>query len=213
VNSPLIEQLTVKPFPCCGHTFAAIEAALQLHHSGAVPDNPRDLDAVTVSTYRTALEVAGNPDPHTVPGARFSLAYTVAIALLDGGIDQSSFTPARIADPRRRALSERVHIEVDTEFEAAFPALRGAAVTLNPRHGERASRVIPDRPGSPRNPLSPETISAKFTGLVRPSLGKTGADRLHDRIRDLSRLASVRELTWSSAASHLKNQAKTVKER
>ena len=34
-DAPLaIEQVTVKPFPCCGHTFAAIDAALRLRADG-----------------------------------------------------------------------------------------------------------------------------------------------------------------------------------
>lgn len=194
-DSPLIEQLTVKPFPCCGHTFAAIEAALELHRGGAVPDDPHDIATITVSTYRTALDVTGNPDPQTVPGTRFSLAYTVAVALLDGTLGQSSFTASRIADPRRRALSDRVRVEVRPEFEAAFPSRRGAAVTIGTRHGGQESRAVPDRPGSPQNPLSPEAIAAKFRGLVEPGLSPANADRLRDQIRNLSHLASVRELT------------------
>ncbi|MET7773426.1 MmgE/PrpD family protein [Nocardia sp. NPDC005366] len=188
---PVIEQLTVKPYPCCGHTFAAIAAALQLRDTGLQPDQ---VDTITVASYSAALDVAGNADPQTPAAARFSLAYTVATALTDGRLDQDSFEAARIADTRWRTLAERVSLEVGDQFEAAFPARRGASVTITTKNGDRVMRTVPDRPGSPENPLSTDAITAKFTGLSAPVLGAANAARLQDQLVEVAALRSVRNL-------------------
>lgn len=190
-RTPVIEQLTVKPYPCCGHTFAAVGAAIDLHARGVRPD---DVEAITVATYGTAIDVAGNPDPQTVAGARFSLAYTVAVALTDGRLDQACFTPERISDPVRQALSARVALTAAPQYDAGFPARRGAAVTVRLRSGDEVSQALADRPGSPQNPLSADAIGAKFTGLAEPVLGGAAAAALREQLLDVSSVGSVRDL-------------------
>lgn len=191
VEAPLIEQLTIKPYPCCGHAFAAIDAALALRHDGLVPGQ---VERIEVSTYSTALEVAGNPDPQTVPAARFSIGFAVAMALLEGRVTRDCFSPASIDDGARRALTERVTLIADPDFDAAFPARRGATLTITSRDGQVLSRTVPDRSGSPGNPLSEEAVSAKFAGLAEPVLGASAAAELARCLRSLGDLASVREL-------------------
>lgn len=190
-RTPAIEQLTVKPYPCCGHTFAAVGAAIELHARGL---RAEDVRAITVSTYRAALEVAGNPAPQTVAGARFSLGYTVAVALTDGRLDRASFTPERIADPARAALTERITLEATPAYDEVFPARRGASLRVLLRSGEQVMQAVPDRPGSPQNPLSAEAVIAKLRGLVEPVLGSRATARLRDQLLDLPSVASVAEL-------------------
>lgn len=192
---PCIERLTVKPYPCCGHTFAAVGAALDLHHrdlSGAI--RPEEVEEIAVTTYQAAIDVAGNPDPSTVAGAKFSLAYTAAAALTDGRLNQQSFTLDRITDADRRALAQKVTLAVGDDFQYAFPARRGAAVTVVVRNGKHLTRVVPDRPGSPENPLSTATHTAKFTDLVTPVLGADRTARLRDQILDLGSITSIGDL-------------------
>ena len=188
---PLIEQLTIKPYPCCGHTFAAIDGALALRAAGLQPGR---VERIEVATYHTALDVAGAPDPRTVPAARFSIGFAVAVALLEGRVTRDCFSPAWLGDDARRGLTERVTLTVDAALDDAFPARRGAAVTVTTRDGDVLSRTVPDRSGSPGNPLTPEAVAAKFTGLAEPVLGADAAARLAAHIRGLSDLASVREL-------------------
>lgn len=190
-RTPVVEQLTVKPFPCCGHTFAAIGAALELRRTGL---RPEDVEAVTVSTYATAIEVTGEAEPRTVAGARFSMSYAVAVALSDGCVTQGSFAEERLDDPALRALMARVSLEVDPAYDAAFPARRGATVSVHRRDGGRLVRTMPDRPGSPQNALSTEDVGDKFDALAGPVLGQATTARLRAQLVDLAGLATVRDL-------------------
>ena len=94
-----VTETTVKCHACCGHTFAAIDAALELRAGGV---RAEDVTRVEIETYQVATEVAGHASPAGTEQARFSLAYTVAAALVLGTVRlgaTSTWTrsPARIS--------------------------------------------------------------------------------------------------------------------
>jgi 2-methylcitrate dehydratase PrpD len=74
-----VTATTVKYHACCGHTFAAIDAALELRADGV---QLVDITGIEIETYETATRVAGRVDPADPDEAKFSLAYTVAAALV-----------------------------------------------------------------------------------------------------------------------------------
>src|SRR5476649_2694498 len=114
-----ITHMTFKNHACCGHTFAAIDGALELQRALGV--KAADIARVHVGTYRPALEVAGYEHPTTPAEARFSLKYVVATALTHGSVRLAAFEPARRNDPTTRALMQKIELVVDPELDAAFP--------------------------------------------------------------------------------------------
>lgn len=171
-----IEQITVKPYPCCGHAFAAIDAALDLRDVAALTD----IEAITVHTYRTAIDVAGILDPATESERRFSIPFVVDAAWRDGAVLEETFADAG-SDPSQVPV-QLVH---DESFERAFPARRGARVTAVTRDGRELSSTVADRSGSPENPLSDEAIEAKYLAQASPVLG-AAAHELLMAVRQLS---------------------------
>jgi 2-methylcitrate dehydratase PrpD len=173
VEAPLaIEQVTVKPFPCCGHTFAPIDAALSLHAEGV---DARHVCEVEVHTYSTAIAVAGIRSPSTPLERRFSIPFVVARALADGRIAETSFTVSTDAVDR---LIPRIAMCRDDVFDSQFPERRGARLVITAATGQRREITVPDRPGSPQNPLGPEAIDAKFLDGVTPILNGRAGDAL-----------------------------------
>jgi 2-methylcitrate dehydratase PrpD len=185
-DGPLaIEQVTVKPFPCCGHTFAPIEAALRLHAAGV---DARDIRSIQVHTYATAITVAGIPSPTTPLERRFSIPFVVARALAEGRIADNSFDASTEAV---EDLMPRIAMAVDDHFDEQFPERRGALLLVTTMSGKRCEETVPDRPGSPENPLETDGIDAKFRNAVAPVLD----GRTDDALRQLRGGAStVREL-------------------
>ena len=96
-----ITRMTFKNHACCGHTFAAIDGALEVKRRLNV--DAADIDKVEVATYRAGLEVAHYENPGTPAEGRFSLKYVVATALTHGSVRLAAFEPERLADrkPRR----------------------------------------------------------------------------------------------------------------
>lgn len=175
----LITQTTTKPYPCCGHTFAAIDAALELVSAGVRAADVRRID---VRTYQAATDVAGIARPTTPTEAKFSIAFTVASALVHGHVDLDSFRPEALADTSISALLACISVVTDETLTAASPARRGAQVIVTTSDGRTLERTVPDRFGSPANPMSAEQLQRKFALL------------LGDRAHLLSALSAVRTM-------------------
>ncbi len=184
-----IEAMTFKNHACCGHTFAAIDAALVLKQRLSIAAN--DVARVQVATYRPALEVAGNPQPRTAPEARFSLPYVVATGLRFDRVRLAAFTDERLQDPQTRALMARIELTVDAELDAAFPGRRAARVSITTRDGRHESFLQPTRKGDPELPLSDADLDDKFIELAGPVLGDVCARRM---LAQLWRLEEIKDL-------------------
>lgn len=184
-----ITRMTVKNHACCGHTFAAIDGALELQRSLGV--NAADIARVSVGTYRPALEVAGYEHPATPAEARFSLKYVVASALTHGSVRLAAFEPERMADPATRALMTRIELSVDAELDASFPRQRAARIVIQTRDGRRGEHLQPTRKGDPDLPLSDQELEQKFTELAAPVQGDADARALIARLWTLERSPSV----------------------
>jgi 2-methylcitrate dehydratase PrpD len=186
-----ITRPTVKNHACCGHTFAAVDAALRLRADGLAAE---DIDSVLVRTYTTATKVAGNTDPRTAFEAKFSTAYCVAAAFVLGSVRLRTFEPDALADPRLRALTAKVRVVADEDMERAFPGRRAATVTVLDRAGREHVAERLTRKGDPDDPLTDAELVAKFTDLVTPVLGDGGTERLSAALWSLADAPSVRAL-------------------
>jgi len=184
-----ITRMTFKNHACCGHTFAAIDGALELQKTLGV--KAADIARVRVGTYRSALEVARYEHPATAAEARFSLKYVVATALTHGSVRLAAFEPARRDDAATRALMERIEVSVDAELDAAFPRQRAARVAIETRDGRRGEFLQPTRKGDPDQPLSDGELEQKFLELAAPLQGEVAARALVARLWTLERASAL----------------------
>lgn len=175
-----ITRITFKNHIGCGHSFPAIDGALELQQRHGF--RPEDIVRVEVGTYKPALEIACHARPATANEARFSIPYVVATALVHGSVRMAAYEPARLRDPATLSLMERVHVTVDPQRDAAFPARRSARVTVILRDGTRLTHLQPDRKGDPELPLSDGDVQAKLVELAAPVIGADAARQLAFRI-------------------------------
>ena len=174
-----ISRMTFKNHACCGHTFAAIDGALALKNKLKI--GPAEIDRVEVATYRAGLEVARYENPATPAEARFSLKYVVATGLTHGSVRLAAFEPQRLQDPATRDLMRKIHVSLDPQLDAAFPAQRAARVAIHAR-GRREEHLQPTRIGDPDAPLSDAQLEEKYLELAVPVLGESQA---RDKLRQL----------------------------
>jgi 2-methylcitrate dehydratase PrpD len=174
-----ITQMTFKNHACCGHTFAAIDGALELKKRMQV--NAEDIEQVEVATYKAGVEVAGYEKPSTPAEGRFSLKYVVATALTHGSVRLAAFESERLSHPATKRVMERISVCVDPELEAAFPAKRQARVAMRAK-GKREEWLQPTRIGDPDAPLSDRMLEEKYFELVTPVLGEARAREVLARL-------------------------------
>lgn len=171
-----IARLTVKNHVGCGHTFAAVDAAIELRRNASFAVD--EVRSIAIETYRPAVEIACHVNPLTPNEARFSMRYMVASALINGSVRQQAFAPEQLTDPSVRRLMTCTEVTVSPELDAAFPGERSARVEVTLEGGERLVHVQRHRRGDPELPLSDEELNAKFMELVSPVVGAVSARNL-----------------------------------
>jgi len=154
-------RTSMKPWPCCRHVHPAVDAALEVHDAL----NGEEPASVEVRTYQAALDVCDRPEPDTLYAAKFSLQHCVNAALRDGRVDFDSFDDSQRA--RLTDASRSTSLAVSEEFDQAYPARWGAAVSATTAAGKTISAARADCRGDPEAPLSPDEIVAKAQMVMR----------------------------------------------
>jgi 2-methylcitrate dehydratase PrpD len=184
-----ITRITFKNHGCCGHNFAALDAALTLKREQSFTH--RDIRKVRIATYQGGLDIVDNPRPEGDYQAKFSIQYTVAHALVHGSVRLNAFAPQRLADPDVRALMQRIDCVADAELSKAFPRQRAARVAIELADGRKLEHFQPTRKGDPELPLSDAELDDKFLELTIPVIGDMKARALLKRLWSLEVEKSV----------------------
>ena len=192
-QSYTITRMTQKNHCCCGHTFAAIDAVLEICQANDL--KPEDIRKISVGSYQKALEVCGNRDPQTPYEAKFSLAYVCAMAALSGSVRLGAFTLEWLNDNRIRGLMECIDTRIDEQAQNVFPGHRSAFVDIETVDGRTFSHHAPTRKGDPDAPLSEAELEGKFRELAGPAIGEVAAEEMIASIWRLDEIRDLGELT------------------
>jgi 2-methylcitrate dehydratase PrpD len=178
---------SLKAYPCGGLTHTSIEAALALRES--LSGRLDQIKAIHAFVTRNAGQRAGTQYPATVEGAKFSVAYLIAYAMVHGAPKIAAFTEHALEDERVRRLAATVSASVDPELgpgtgdsPARLRVTLASGQVLEQRH-DYAS-------GSPRNPMTQGQIEAKFLDCASPAVSPNAARRILAALNALPGLPS-----------------------
>ncbi|MFT5176380.1 MAG: 2-methylcitrate dehydratase PrpD [Gammaproteobacteria bacterium] len=192
-----IVNTTQKNHGCCGHTFAAIDAVIELRNAHKLSSH--DIESIHVGTYATALEICADYSPKTGYEGKFSLPYCAAVGLIDARVRLDAFDEAHLHDGEIRELMSKVELAVDEQCQQVFPGQRSARVTIRTHDGRELKYHAKDRKGDPQAPLSDAEIVDKYRELAAPVLGQGQAEMLLDALWRVDVLDHVDELPVTSA--------------
>jgi len=160
-----------KPYPCCHYNHAYLDCALALRREHGI--EPDAIEGIECLVPAGEVPIVCEPResklrPRTPYDAQFSLAYSMAAALVDGRVGLDTYAKDRISDERTLALAARVQHTVDpaSRFPDGFPG----SVRLRLRDGRLVEASEPDGRGSAARPLEPGAIVAKFRDNARRAL-------------------------------------------
>lgn len=152
----------LKPWPCCIHTYRAIEAAERIANLPGF--DVRQMVNGTIRVSEPNFKVAGFIDPCTIHEARFSMLYCASVALADRRVEPSSFEAPTRARTDVRAVMGKLRLE-PYAVESIVGDLSPEApdtVTVEMRDGNRLSETVDHPKGSPQRPLTSTEICRKF---------------------------------------------------
>jgi 2-methylcitrate dehydratase PrpD len=187
-----------KLYSCCRHAHTAVDCALGLRarRRWSAADVLREVNAITVETYGPGYEIVKEMNPRTPYQAKFSLAYCVAAALLEGALGLEQFADDRFGagGVRDRAIAEllpRIRVTVADDLTTRYPAAWPARLTLALKDGA-SERAASDSPkGSPENPVTTGELEQKFTTLVGSRFGADVARVALDAVREIEDTADM----------------------
>lgn len=188
-------QLSYKPYPCCRFNHTAIDAALALRQSAGI--DAKRVRRVRVGLNRQAFEAVCTPAevryvPRTVVHAQFSIPYTVAAALIDGGVRLGHFNAEAIRRTDILALARKVEPAVDEGIEREWGRnISPAQLHVDMEDGATHSLRVDWPLGHPQRPMSVADFDAKAADCFRAS-AQPMADDAAQRLRKLvDRLESL----------------------
>jgi 2-methylcitrate dehydratase PrpD len=178
-----VMDLSIKPYPCCRMTHAAIDAALEVSHSHVI--DPDDIREIEVSVSKMVSEMVGAPfeirdNPQV--DAQFSIRYTVAVAFRNGGVLLNDFIPETIKGGTSvLELARKIKVTVDPDLaENDISSLQITVTTLN---GQSITHKLDALKGSPLKPMSFDECATKFKNCLEYA-GKSALVEKYDFIVD-----------------------------
>jgi aconitate decarboxylase len=187
-------RIAVKPYAAMAGLHAAIDAARTM--LAQAPVDPVQVDAIEISMSEAAFRHGGwrAQRPLTAVGAQMSVAYAVAVTLLDGTALAAQFAPGRIGADDVWELIERTTARHEPGFDQRYEDGYNTRLRVRLRDGsERESFVDHPRGGIVR-PLTDREVVEKFRALVARLIDAERAAAIERVVLELEQLDDARAL-------------------
>ncbi len=151
----------IKLHAACRHIHASIDGLLSIMTDNELQFS--DIADVSVTTYPVATSFCGSTVlPDTAEGAKFSIAYSTAMAAFYGDVSEDRYAPSIVDHPEIQALAMNIRATTNDRWTASYPRERGATILVNSKVGQSFSVDVPLAKGEPENPASDADFIAKF---------------------------------------------------
>ena len=158
-----------KLYAACRHAHACIDAALEAFHRSQISVDK--INSIAVETYPSAIRLAGITHVTTPSAARFSIPFSVALALIKKDAGADKYCDENIRDETIQRLCRKVTLSVSEKWEKLYPDKRGATVRIIDKINREWSAEVDLAKGEPENPAAWNEVYQKFftnASLVLP---------------------------------------------
>jgi 2-methylcitrate dehydratase len=190
-----LERVTVtslKRYNAEIHSQSVLEGVLELKQEYGL--RGEDITKIEIEIFDVAYNIIGGGEEgdktlvRTKEEADHSLAYLVAVALLDGQVMPEQYQPDRIRSQDVQSLLRRVTIKPSADYSGRFPDEMPCRITLTLRDSRRMVKEKRDYEGFRTHPMSWETAVEKFEKLATPYADRSLRQGI---IRAVSHLESI----------------------
>ena len=188
----LLMETEVKPYTCCGLVISQVEGLRNLVKEHDIKN--ADIEKIVVGADQFSLVHVGSigPQPKTIIEAQFSTHFSLAMTLVLGANDFSSYhamAGGNFQHPGVCEMARRVEVIFDPQLQARFPDISKSNVTISTKDG-RTLRGD----GFGYRKLSKEEVEKKFLGLVNGVLTTEQASGIIDAVANMEKIGNATEL-------------------
>lgn len=186
--------LAQKVIPACAATHRAIEAILELRARYEL--DSADVVSIDVGVEPFTPTFLRFPIPASPDEARFSMEFSLAVALLDGRAGLSQYSAARVEAADWRDLAGRIQVYVHSEMTGTSDwEGRFQQVDVHLADGRTVGARVHQPRGHPLRPLSREDLSMKFVEAASVALEVSRVHMSLEAVLGLERLTDIGDLT------------------
>ena len=183
--------IALKFYSCVASNHTTLDALRLMQEKH--PFGANDVEKIIVHcTQATAVHAGWKYQPQGLTSAQLNLPYCVATLLLDGDVFVDQFDEARVADPARMALAEKVDVREDPAYTAQGSKSRHLVrVEVHLKGGKKMERIVAAGRGNEHNFASEADVVAKFEKLAIHALPQAQVGELRDALLDIEKLADA----------------------
>ena len=193
-----IGETYLKYFPAEIHSQTAIWAALEAKKEIG---DLNEVVSVEIASHEAGYTILGKDlekwTPSTKETADHSLPYIVAMAILEGKIDNSSYAPKKFMDPKTLNFMKKVTVVEDKDLTAMYPEAVANRVRVKLSSGKVITNQVNYHKGHPKNPMNDRDVEKKFQSLTKRQLSERQTERALamlwtlENVNDVSKLFSA----------------------
>lgn len=181
--------LMIKPYPSCLGTHAGIDAVLYLRNTHSI--NVKDIEDIECRVAETVPRIVIHSRPKTGLEGKFSNQYTIARALLDGGVGMVHFSDRMVMQPEAQELLKKVrYVHPPSMANAGL----GAEVSIKTKNGKTYTHQVLRSKGTEVNPLTWDELCYKYRDCASLILPKPSVERCLKMITELEKLKDISKL-------------------
>ena len=183
-----ISESYMKPYPSCRHTHCGIECAVDIRKR--LPDNGKIKD-VKVYIYKNAIDIAGQIKvPKVSDDAKFSVHYSLAVALLKGHFNLGDLDISDMSDELLRVI-DNIELIVDPTMEDGDKGIRGSKVVVTLEDGAAYEKTVLIPLGDAANPLTWSDLEEKLSACSEGLLSADNQKKLMENIHNFDRFNKI----------------------
>jgi 2-methylcitrate dehydratase PrpD len=164
-----------KRHACCRYNHGALDALEKI--VAARPGkrlDPAMIDRIDIDTYVWAAQLS-DQTPHNMLAAKFSLPYSIATFIVNGGATVEAFRTAARENPVTATLAQRVFVREDAALTAKLPGLRPARAAVRLKDGSVLNAESLTNRGDTEDPYTADEVMDKFREIAGPVWGDAHA--------------------------------------
>ena len=155
----------LKYYSSCAGSHSPIEAVLKLRKKYSL--KPEDIVGVNCAVASYLPRMVIHHKPKTGLQGKFSLEYTVSVALIDGAAFPPQFTDARAKSADIQNFIPKIKYHVLTELGDVADTNLPVSIEISLTNGKKVVITENNPTGKPGNPMSPEQLRQKFENCTR----------------------------------------------
>jgi len=189
--------ISIKPYPTCHSTHAAIDVALEFRRKYNI--RLEDIRECIYYVPKFVINIVLEPysekvKPSTPYSAKFSIPYTVVVALRNGWMGLWDFTEEAIKDPEVLKYTSKIkYVHDETYDKYVGSEVTPARAKIITRESNVYEEEVINHKGTPNNPLTREDVVAKFMSNIKLSKYRDVGDEIVNKVLNIEK-NSIKEI-------------------